>query len=368
METKMSDNNEVDTFQNVAHLAPSSIADRLEELGAEHLIPFPDVLSHGPARLDPKAHRADRLAYWRSLYEDAADNPDGEVVSDALKSLEDGYLSPEQVGSVVKHHAKDRRIVIWTSPTFQDRLLLWMTFHAAREADVPAERLATAEPQISVPDIEDRYFPLRDLEIDELVEGFDALIYPEPIYTQAGADLWETFASASPRQFAISVAHTEKFFPEIATLAEHYGWMFPSVDNEGGSSIQLSDFDARLLGQLKEGGWKTPFEILGGEWIEDFDFVGDLAIAARLHRWAGLESEEPCLEVRDTTDDAPLFERREYRLTGRGEALMSQGFEVGTDVPVLQIGDTRVYAGPTPWVRVVEDEHWWFERFDPEDD
>jgi hypothetical protein len=367
METTMSDNNQVDTFQNVAHLAPSSIVERLDELGAEHLIPFPDVLSHGPARLDAKRHREDRLDYWRDLYADAADHPGEDVVSDAIHSLEDGYLSPEQIGSVVKHHARDRRVVIWTSPTLQDRLLLWMTFHAIRKSDIPVERVATAEPQISIPDEDDRYFPLRDLEINELVEGFDALIYPEQIYVQAGADLWETFASASPRQFAISVAHTEKFFPEIATLAEDVGRMFPTVDGEGAQTIQLSEFDANLLRQLEENVWKTPFEVLGGDWIEGFDFVGDLAIGARLHRWATAEADRSFVDVREADADAPLFERREYRLAEGGVEICADGFDAGAGVPVLEIGDTRVYAGPTPWVRVVEDKHWWFERFEPDE-
>lgn len=353
-----------DTIQNVAHLAPEAICGDLEELGAEEIIAFPDVLSHGPSHREPKRHRELRLEYWERIYRQALGEEDA---GQAVEALREGYLSAEQIGSVASHLAEERRIVVWTAPTFQDRLFMWMAFDGLRQAGVPAERIATAEPQVGVPPEGERYYALRDLELEELIGGFDEIVYPEEIYIQAGAQLWQTFGSGSPRKFAISVPHTEKFFPEITTIAENYGWLFPRVRGEGGTTMEVSELDESLLGELSVERWRTPFEVLGGEVVEQFDFVDDLAVAARLYDWATVDETEPYVEVREADGEAGYFERREYRLTEKGEALVEEGMGEGDEAPVLWIGDCRIYAGAKPWVRTIEGEHWWFERFSPEE-
>ncbi len=352
-----------DTVQNVAHFVPTGIADQLEELGAEVVVEFDDALSHGPSREDPKKHRSKRLDYWRQLYEKAVG--DAEEAEDAVSELSSSFLSAEQIGSKATQYVDDRRLVIWTTPTFADRLFVWFCFDAMRKVDVPANRIATAEPQIPTSAEEEGYFALRDLEVDEIVEGFDNLIYPKEIYAQAGAQLWQTFTEASPRQFAISIAHTEKFFPEIGTIGENYGWMFPVCDGEDAERMQLSAFDELLLGTLTSDDWTTPFEVLGSEFIEQFHFIDDLVVAARLVDWARTNENAPYVEHRDTGDDR-LFDRNAYRLTDRGEKLVEEGLDEDDNPPVFEIGDNRIYAGPEPWVKVIEGENWWFDRFDRE--
>lgn len=349
-----------DTIQNVVHFVPAPAGELLEDLGAEEIVEFKDVLSHGPSREEPKDHGSSRLDYWRGLYERVI-GADGEI-DGAIADLDDSYLTAEQLGSVAKHFCDDRRIVVWSTPAFEDRLFLWMVFDAALKAGVPTERLATAEPQVPVPPDEEDFYAIRDLAVDELVEGFDELLYPEGVYVEAGAQLWQTFASASPRQFAISVPHTDKFFPNIATIAENYGWMFPTVEGEGGSTMELSRFDEQLLESVSAG-WTEPIEVLGAEFVEPFHFVDDLAIAARLVDWA----ETPYLESREAEESkGGLFERHAYRLTEEGEELIEEGFTGENDAPILLLGDCRIYAGQNPWVKVVEDEYWWFERFSSE--
>ncbi|MFB6351222.1 MAG: DUF1835 domain-containing protein, partial [Bradymonadaceae bacterium] len=181
-----------DTIQNVAHFVPSGVAGMLEELGAEVIVECHDTLSHGPSRRDPKKHRDKRLAYWRGLYERVLGEEAGETVDGAVEELENSYLSAEQIGSKIDQYVEDRRIVIWTTPTLEDRLFMWLCFDAIQGVDVPANRIATAEPQFAASADEEEYFSLRDLEVDELIEGFDDLVYPKEIYIQAGATLWQS--------------------------------------------------------------------------------------------------------------------------------------------------------------------------------
>lgn len=357
-----------DTIDNVAHVAPAAIADRLEELGAETIVECHDVLSHGPSRDDPKDHREARIDYWEGLYRRVLGSKEGETEAfdRALASLKDSYLSTEQLGSIARHLADQHRLVVWTTPTLQDRLALWMVFEACQQADVPARRIATAEPKFPSTWGEG-YRPLRDLEHSDLLDGFEDIFYPEELYVDAGAQLWQTFASASPRKFAISLSHTEKFFPEIETLGEEYGVLFPRRRGEHSERMWLSSLDTALLGTLERGQWRTTFEVLGAEALQTFHFVDDLATAARLHDWADEAESPPYVRVRDSGRDG-LFDAREFTLTERGERLLDEGFEPFDSAPIAEIGSARIHAGPQPWVRVVEDEYWWFERFERDED
>jgi len=362
-----------ESLNDAVHFAPTAAAQILRELDVEHLVEFPDNLAHGPARVDPTRHREARLEYWRQMYDDLdASSPD-----EALEGMREGYLSTEQIGSVGSHYAGDRRLVVWTTPTFSDRLFAWMVFDAFRRADIPAEQIATAEPRVPIEpsatepaatteDVQaEEYFSLQELELEELLEGWEELFFPVDIYVQAGANLWETYAAASPRQFAISVGHTEKFFPDIAQLAEDYGQMFPSFDVAKSERLELSAFDQCLLEALGGDETRSAFDVLGASCLESMLFIDDLVVAWRLKRWAD-ETDAVALEEHD--EEAGLFQRHIYTLTDAGRTWLESGAPVG-EIPLMEIGDCRVYGGPTPWARRVDEveDAWFFERFDGDD-
>jgi hypothetical protein len=356
-----------DQFDNVAHVAPATITDLLRELGAESVVEFPDLLTHGPVATDPKRHRKARLKYWRKLYESLlVGESKGQIVG-AMDRLENGYLSAEQIGSAALHAAGDGRIVIWTTPTFEDRLFLWFVFHALIAEGVPVGRIATAEPRVQLEAAEDedvRYASLRGLEVDELAGGFEELFYPVLVYAEAGANLWETFSSVSPRQFAIAIPHTTKFFPEFAVFAEDYGRLFPIAEGERAKKVRLSEFDTDLLAQLDEEESRTGLEIIDDLFALKYAFLDDLVYLARLRAWSSADEDNPYVVCKPNEDSNDVFEQFSYRLTERGRELLDEGFEPGRKLPVFFVGDSRLYAGKKPWVRVVDGEYWWFERFD----
>ena len=357
----------VDQFDNVAHVAPATIGEMLDDLGAQHVVEFPDLLTHGPVSPKPKRHRKARLKYWRKLYESLLADKASDQVEQAMALLEDGYLSTEQLGSAAAHASSGGRIVVWTTPTLEDRLFLWFVFDALLAKGVAFERIATAEPRVALPaddEEEPRYTSLRGLELDEIATGFDDLFYPELVYVEAGANLWESFCSVSPRQFAISIPHTAKFFPEFPVFAEDYGRLFPTVDGEGAQIVQLSEFDQDLLERLDTEP-KTGLEIVDDIFAEKYAFLDDLVFLARLRDWSAREKTDPYVVAEANLDTDDVFAQFSYRLTERGRQLLEEGFEPGRKLPIFFVGDARLYAGKKPWVRVLSGDYWWFERFDP---
>lgn len=356
-------------INEVVHIAPATIAGELAELGAERVAEFPDLLTHGPVARDPKKHRKARLKYWRKLYRSILAGENTASVDELMATLEDGYLSSEQLGSAANHMAKGDRIVVWTTPTFEDRLFLWMVFHALLEEGVEARRIATAEPQVVVSEETDdatRYASLRALETDELVRGYDDLFYPELVYIDAGANLWETFSSSSPRQFAISIPHTRKFFPAFDTFAEDYGNVFPESAGEGAQRLEVSQLDRALLERLAEQESATAHDIIDDELVERFAFLDELVFLGRLRAWSRADESDPYVEAEEHGDEEDVFAQYTYRITERGRGLLEEGFEAGRKLPIFYIGDARLYAGKKPWVKVVSGKYWWFERFQPD--
>jgi hypothetical protein len=356
-----------DQFDNVAHIAPATITALLEELGAQSVVEFPDLLTHGPVTTDPKKHRKARLKYWRKLYASILAGDAADQVHGAMHRLEEGYLSAEQIGSAARHAAGGGRIVIWTTPTFEDRLFLWFVLHALIEEGVSVGSIATAEPRVPLEGVdgeEVRYASLRGLEVDELAAGFEDLFYPVLVYAEAGANLWETFGSVSPRQFALAIPHTTKFFPEFAVFAEDYGRLFPVVEDKWTKQVSLSEFDRDLLERLDAQEMRSAQEIIDDEFALKYAFLDELVFLARLRAWSDTDTDDAYVvtQANDATED--VFEKFSYRLTERGQELLDEGFEPGRKLPIFFVGDSRLYAGKKPWVRVVEGQHWWFERFD----
>jgi hypothetical protein len=356
-----------DQFETVAHLVPATISALLTELGAESVVEFPDLLTHGPVTTNPKKHRKRRLNYWRGLYESILDGDASQQIDAAMARLENGYLSIEQIGSAARRAAGDGRIVIWTTPTLEDRLFLWFAFHALLEEGVPAGRIATAEPRVALEEVEDedvRYASLRGMQASELAEGFDELFYPVLVYVEAGANLWETFASVSPRQFALAIPHTTKFFPEFDVFAEDYGRLFPIVRGPRAKRVELSQFDHDLLGRLDVEEMRSGRAIIDDAFALKYTSLDELVFLARLRAWSRADKESPyVLAAANEEASSDVFEQFSYRLTERGRALLDDGFEPGRKLPIFSVGDSRLYAGKKPWVRLLDGKHWWFERF-----
>lgn len=374
------------TSDRVVDLAPSAAASTLETLGATSVIPFPDVLTHGPVSPDSKRHRKQRLKYLRGFY---ASLYSGDVaaikerVDAAMQPFEDGYLTTEQLGSAAGREAKGGRFVIWTTPTLEDRVFLWFACHALLEEGVAIDQIGIAEPQILLPsDVpeEARYANLSQLADVEFEAVFDEVFYPEPIYVETAANLWETFATVSPRQLNMSVGHTRKFFPQFFVFIQDYAFLFPRVSELSGylqkkssaGALRLSQFDHDLFSSLDEPEFRSAEEVLDEAFLEKYEYLGPLVALSRLRVWGESRGDEapyiivePC-EPNEADSSNPLTQFR-YKRGKRGTVLLEEGFDAGRKLPVFTVGNARTYASKKPWVSAGDGQRWDFERFKPTD-
>jgi hypothetical protein len=357
-----------DPIDDVTHLAPATIAEHLESLGAESIIGFDDILTQGPCYLDSDKHREQRLQHWETILTGIFD--DEEDIEGYLSVFREGTLTVEQLVSKIQSASNDRRFVVWTTPTWEDRLFCWLAFYALDDAGIEPKRIATAEPRLARATDRQGYVPLKFLEPVELQAGFDDIFYPESIYIEAGARLWKTFVTTSPRQFAITIGHTLKFFPELESFADQYGAVFPNQLSETAERFELSQFDRALFKNFDVSDWRTCNEALTGDFITDYEHLTEMFIVSRIVQWGDEKSlPEPAFRVRTRDSDSrDPYQRLEFRLTEIGNTFLNQGLESGNQAPMLWIGGSRSYTSTKPWVRVVEDDNWWFERFDPEVD
>lgn len=350
----------IDPIHAVTHIAPASLAEPLREMGATSVVSWRDDLSHGPVCADPKRHRKIRLKYWRDLYQRVLPASHHVHLDALIAPLSQGYLSSQQIGSAAAQAAGDGRIVVWTSPSWRDRLALWHVFDGLRGQGVPAKQLATA--QLATADDGEPQASLLDCSLDALVDAYDDLFYPVSLYVSTGADLWRNFASASPRQWAIAIPHTTKFFPGMPHFAALYGSFFPLADDTS-DRLRLSDFDRALLTPLSHDSPRSTATLRQDPHVEDFSFLDPLVLASRLRAWSLIDDDNPYVIAQPHEHADDLLEMFSFRLTDRGQDLLAHGCPPSRRLPMLQLGDSRLYAGKQPWVRVVDGDVWYFERF-----
>src|SRR5690554_1356195 len=368
--------------EHVVDLAPSVTGGILKRLGAKSVLTYPDLLTHGPVSADSKRHRKERLKYLRAFYTSLySGNPAANKtqVDAAMRPLEGGYLTAEQFGSAAGRLAKGGRFVIWTTPTFEDRLFLWFACSALLQEGISPDRIGIAEPQILLPSpipARARYANLRQLSDEDFEAEFDEVFYPEPIYIETAANLWETFASVSPRQLAVSVGHTRKFFPQFFVFIEDFANLFPRAteppgrrrDTRSRHALRLSEFDHDLFANLSDAEFRMADEVLDDDLLEKYAYLGELAALVRLREWGEATGEDASYLIvepnpeRAPGDADPMAQFR-YRLSAAGRALFEDGFEAGRKLPIFTSGNARTYAGKKPWVSLKDESTWNFERF-----
>lgn len=374
-----------ESSEPVVDLAPSVAGKILKGLGAKSVLTYPDILTHGPVSADSKRHRKERMKYLRAFYTSLFSGEPAAIkaqVDEAMRPLEGGYLSAEQFGSAAGRLAKGGRFVVWTTPTFEDRLFLWFACSALLQEGISPARIGIAEPQLLLPSpvaARARYANLSQLSDEDFEAEFDEIFYPEPIYTETAANLWETFASVSPRQLAVSVGHTRKFFPQFFVFIEDFANLFPRATGPAGrrrdrrarQALGLSAFDHDLFSRLSDAKFCAAHEVLDEDFRQKYAFLGDHVALARLRQWGEARGEgEPYLHVepnpeRAPGDTDPMVQFR-YKLSAPGRALRDDGFEAGRKLPIFTTGNARTYAGTKPWVSVKDGWTWDFERFDPD--
>ncbi len=249
-------------------------------------------------------------------------------------------------------------VVVWATPSIDDRLNLWRTCSWLRDWGIPRRdvlvidlpprpRNPGARPRSEPFDYSDSVFH----QSDEALRAHltTARPWPRERYDQA-VKLWEQYVSPDPRRFARRCLQGVEGFPELGPLWSFLSRFFPRLSAD--RSLHLGRYDELILRALSTE-WLTPVKVYVGDVIQQywefFSCAGDAAMADRMAGWA---RHGAVLAVEGApvpgNEELPM-KSHVYRLTERGLQLRA-GLPQLADAPRLPVGGADAYAPEAPWV------------------
>jgi hypothetical protein len=250
----------------------------------------------------------------------------------------------------------ERPVLLWTCPSWHDRLHLWWGLDALQRTRLSLDRFWIAQPAVEEGFAPDNppafslgaYLPrcFRDADVRPL----------DRETVKAGTSLWRAFAGRSPTAFTLVCRQGRRLFSDLPEVAGPYRSLFPRIVRR---RLMLSEFDQALLCGLRTSTWRTLVGMLRGD-SRAFDFLGyfgDWYLIRRLREWA----ETPAVQMR-VTGDGNEITAVSFRLTAEGERLREQGMRAASEAPVMWIGGCRLYGNGPVWVRRNQDSYCRFEH------
>lgn len=316
------------------HLATSMDIGKVVRRALRLAVHFvPDNLLVGPCGSDPGTHIKQRCEFWglegreRTQFRSAFDKLIG-----ALKSR--------------------RRIVVWTSGLWSDRLALWA---------LCAWWLAFRDQNSDLLEV----VVVGDAPKDGFSRGFvrmtpgdarralDNARAQSLTRTQQMARYWRKVSGRYPILSAVG-ARAGRTRKDLAELGAYQAGYFPRM---GECAIQLSRFDELLFSCLDKD-WRTPADVfvhrssageeLRAKWMTR---TGDIFLALRLQKWAEHRGADAALECVPHRPDRSMLEAR-YRLSKAGDAIKEHGLaEIAQGAP-LAVWGVLAYNATEPWVVV----------------
>ncbi|WP_437573873.1 hypothetical protein [Sorangium sp. So ce887] len=291
-----------------------------------------DNVLEGPCASDPEDHCERRCDYW---------NLRGRERTRFRSSFDD-------LISAVKSR---RRIVVWTSGLWRDRLMLWA---------LCAWRLRYRPEH---PDLD--IVVLGDAPEDGFSRGF---VHVKPADARRGLDdaraqsrtrvqhmarSWRKLSGRSP-VLSAEGGRADRVRKDLVELGTHQAAFFPRVD---GSALTLSWVDELLFACLDKN-WSTPADVFmhrssAGEELRDGwgMRIGDCFLAMRLRQWAEHRGTDAALESVPYREERIMLEAR-YRLTAVGDEIKRHGLvEIAQGAP-LPVWGVTAYDPLAPWVVV----------------
>lgn len=288
----------------------------------------------GPCAFDPEVHCEQRCDFWglrgreraqfRSSFSD---------LTGALKSR--------------------RRIVVWTSGLWSDRLALWAlcAWRLAYWPDHPDIEV------VVVGDAPEDGFSRGFVRVTpaDARHGLDDARAQSLTRVQHMARCWRKVSGRSPLLSAQG-GRASRARKDLVELGAYQAGYFPRVD---GRALILSRFDELLFSCLGED-WLTPADIFvhrssAGEELRTkwMTLTGDIFLALRLRQWAEHHGTDAALEGVPYRPDRSMLEAR-YRLSKAGNAIKEHGLaEIAQGAP-LPVWGVMAYNPTGPWV-VVDD-------------
>lgn len=390
------------------------------------LIVVDDTPGIGPCRSDPEQHRQLRRSYW--LAEEEIFSPRRRRLrkkdrSDFLRTFTGWSPSAKTLfhtrgfAEALNHFSSKRRVILWTTRDWTDRLVLWWLLDAIDRSHIDRSRFSIA--QASSPDAPtdsrqpnpDRLacIPARNLRI-----AFDNRRLLSRKTLSEGARLWRKFCRASPKVFDAARRRGSEVFPDLTAIAEWHGLWFPRRDTRS-AKIRLSEFDEIILEGFSSEEWRTPLDVHHASYYagtvlksdsnaqtrtaeslsdelaryrkykhddqrlcrmidervshQQHDRLQPITIefgiqlfARRLHEWELHNRDDPAVTSTAGPNQVNHLSWVCYRLTAKGKRLLEEGLLLSNNAPPFYVGGCTVHSPTEIWVRQICGDKWSLER------
>jgi hypothetical protein len=342
------------TMADTVHvIRGASAAGSLKVAGAKEMICFDDPLCPSPCDVNPARHLKKRRSFFRS-FADGYEGLEADLYNAYLPWMAGKILGANEF--VTQVSGCDRPVVLWTTPTFLDRLALWWALDAIQSSSLGSENFSVAEPALPKGHKAGPHLTVGCFAPVEFTAGFANRRPLKASVVRAGASLWQNFAAASPLRFDRARQTKSSSFPELKRVGEVYGRFFPQFSR---GRLQLSKADQSLLETFGVAKWVRPVDVVKKNVdVDFFRFLGDFALLLRLHEWAAT----PALLMRRESDGTTYYNCVSYQLTALGQKLRKRGLDVPSEAPCMFLGGCRLYDTRQTWVRRNKGKEWWIER------
>ncbi|MCA9212227.1 MAG: hypothetical protein KDB27_04110 [Planctomycetales bacterium] len=280
-----------------SYIKPESVADAVHIAsfgtlgcisGIQYAIPLQDSLSFGPCDADPEKHLALRQQYWNSFEFDvpAASKSQARQNRRALdESYATSVYAQHQIENALSSFPSDAPIVLWSAPTWSDRLRLWWTLDALKYSNVAYERIWLADSRTP----ESEHHLVDHDVIDSHGEGlleraFSRLAQIGFERFHAGGSLWKKFSASSPVEFDNARRTGSRSYPELQGVCNEYGRFFPRLVRK---QLKLNDIDQFIFDSLSTDAWSRSYDVVA-RFIETYSIAAwcpARLVAFRLRQW-----------------------------------------------------------------------------------
>ncbi|MDC0741270.1 hypothetical protein [Polyangium mundeleinium] len=260
------------------------------------------------------------------------------------------FLAPYR--RALKALAADEPVVLWTSPSWDDRIALWaLCFRRLQQRPTQPDLSLVVVPEHKErnPDISFGigYVSLKPAGARRAWETVRPLSLRE---VREKALFWRKLTASSPILSGKTLRETPSR-KELFEMGAYQAVFFPRL---GECGLSLSTLDALLLGSVGETP-ATPAEIITregeeGELLKWMDRTGDVILFERLVQWS---KHEPAAFIADLHGQPHMWRAR-YTLTATGRALLRDGLSSIDQAPPLPIWGVTAYDPQDPWVVVEE--------------
>ena len=291
--------------------------------------------------------RADAGKDWVSAV--SFDPPDDVLSDDDPEARVENELAYE-----IERRREEKPIVLWSSPTWGERLSLWWALDSLVRGDVDLDRVWLAD--AATPTRVTRH-PRR--EALALYESAEPLTDDT---VGCGASLWRSFTASDPAPFDEERRAKNEAFPRLKAVCEPWGDWFPRLVGRS-RKVRLCDVDQWLLDSLSPDAWTRPYDVIAATEKSDLvqrllDAYATPMIGARFRQWEEHAPAGPAIVSQPVDEGTNALTKVEYQLTEVGERLRSQGLAEFGEAPPFWVGGCRLYSDRTPWIRRITGANW----------